>query len=135
MNNKLDVFSKFTLFGVVGRDQVKNDLPVVQALVRDGVVRKAYKKGRVFYELTGQAVSLLEEYRHKLLAEVRLSSQLYPRRHSFYTALLEDVRFLDTSSPDARSFQFLGDWRLKETPLVSQLQLSQRRFYEKMGLA
>lgn len=107
---------------------------MVRALARDGVVRKACKKGRVFYELTEQAVSLLEGYRHKLLAEAQLNFQLYPRRYLFYTALLEDLRFLDTSNPDASSFQFLGDWRLKEPPLVSQLQLSQRRFYEKMGL-
>lgn len=134
INEKIKIFSKLTAFGVVSRSQVKNDLPLVRALMKEGLVKKAYKKGKVFYELTEQALPLLEDYRNKLLAEARLNYQLYPRRRRFYGSLLEDVRFLDDSKSEAEGFRFLGDWRLFETPLPAQLQLSQWRFYHEKGL-
>lgn len=135
MNYKLNVFAKFVAFGVVSRAEVKNNLPVVRALMKEGVVKKVYKKGKVFYELTEDAVPLLDVYRKMLLEQARLYYQLHPRRRPFYNALLEDVRFLDTSKADAQNFQFLGDWRLLEPPLLSQLQLAQWRFYQEMGFA
>ena len=103
--------------------------------MREGLVKKVYKKGKVFYELTEAALPLLDGYRKMLLEEAQLNYQLYPRRRSFYNALLEDVRFLDTFKPDAQNFQFLGDWRLHESPLPSQLQLAQWRFYQKENVA
>ncbi|MDP2600213.1 MAG: hypothetical protein Q8P84_05705 [Deltaproteobacteria bacterium] len=134
MNPKLRLFSKFASFGVVARGEVKNDLPLVRGLIKERLLKKVYKKGCVFYELTEKALPLLEEYRHKLLAEARLQYHLYPRRRQFYGPLLEDVRFLDDAAPDAEDFRFLGDWRLQEPPLPAQLELSQWRFYHERGL-
>lgn len=135
MNNQLNIFSKFVAFGVVTRAQVKNNLSQLSTLIRARLVKKVYKKGRVFYELTERAVPLLDNYRKKLLEEARLNYQLYPRRRPFYNALLEDVRFLNTSKADAHNFQFLGDWRLQEPPLLPQLQLAKWRLYQEMGLS
>lgn len=135
MSEKLNIFAKFVAFGVVSRAEVKNNLPMVRTLTKEGVVKKVYKKGKVFYELTAKSVPLLDTYRKKLLQEADLNYQLHPRRHAFYGALLEDVRFLDTSKAEAKIFQFLSDWRLQEPPVLSQLQLAQWRFYQEMGLA
>ena len=135
MNRKLSVFSKFGPFGVVSRSEVKNNLPVVRSLIREGFVKKVYKKGRVFYELTDQTLPMLDEFRNKLLAEARLNYHLSPRRRHFYGPLLDDVRFLDDSAPDAEDFRFLGDWRLQEPPLPAQLELAQWRYYQARGLA
>ena len=134
MNQKLRLFSKLASFGVVSRQEVKNDLPMVQSLMKEGYLKKAYKKRQVFYELTAKSLPLLEEYRHKLLAEARLNFHLFPRRRQFYGSLLEDVRFLDEWRLEAETFLFLGDWRLQEPPLPAQLKLSQWRFYHKKGL-
>lgn len=130
----MNLFSKFAPFGVVDRAQVKNDLSVVRSLIKEGLVRKAYKRGKVFYELTEKSLPLLEDYRKKLLAEARLNYRLFPRRRQFYGPLLEDVRFLDDSVSDAKDFRFLGDWRLQESPLPTQLELSKWRFYRERGL-
>ena len=130
-----DLFAKLAKLGVVPREQVKNNLKEATALVRHGLLKKVYRKKRVFYELTEDSLPLLNHFRLKLLAEAKLRLGLYPRRKNFYQALLEDVRFLDTSKKEAEDFLFLGDWRLNMPPVVSQLKLSQLRLYQEEGLA
>jgi hypothetical protein len=127
------LLKKFTSSGVLTRDRVKNDLKEVTSLVRHGLVKKVYKQKRVFYELTVEALSLLNHVRLELLEEAALCSKLYPRRKEFYLALLQDVRFFDTSKKEAKNFMFLGDWRLNMPPTQSQLELSQLRFYQEQG--
>ncbi|MDO8519372.1 MAG: hypothetical protein Q7T11_04340 [Deltaproteobacteria bacterium] len=125
---------KFAHFGVLPRAAVKNNLQEVRALVRHRLLRKTYKKGRVFYELTEHSLLALNSVRVQLLEEAKLRRQLYPRRQSMYQALLEDVRFLDTSKKESRDFLFLGDWRLGYEPVVPQLKLSQLRYYQERNL-
>ncbi|MDO8526498.1 MAG: hypothetical protein Q7T03_02285 [Deltaproteobacteria bacterium] len=127
-------FNKLTVFGVEARSRLKNDLVAINSLVKKGFVKKAYKKGSVFYELTEKALPLLDAYRCCLLELARLKNLLYPRRASLYKALLEDTRFVDTSAKEAKAFQFLGDWRLYQKPVRAQLLLSQYRFYQQRGL-
>ena len=122
---KLNTFEKLVAFGVVARSNVKNDLSSVRTLMRQGLVEKVFKKGRVFYALTYKALPILDHVRLQLLEEAKLRAKLYPRRRLLYQALLEDVRFLDTSKEEAERFRFLGDWRLNVSPTKSQLQLSQ----------
>lgn len=131
---KHNVFDKMRVFGVVPRSMVKNQLTAVAALCRAGVARKAYKRGRVFYELTEKALPALNAARLKLRAEAELRRQLYPRRTAFYSALLEDLRFFDTTKEEAAVFRFLGDWQLRHPPVKSQLQLAQWRYYAQQGL-
>lgn len=133
-NNKLRLLLKMTPFGVVTRDQVKNDLSAIKGMVRNGLVKKAYKRGKVFYELTQKAIPLLNGVRLKLQEEAKLKSLLHPRKQDFYRALLDDVRFLDTRKSEAKDFLFLGDWRLHHPPVLAQLLLSQLRFYQKRGV-
>jgi len=135
MNNKEKLLQKLSLFGVLSRDQVKNDLKTLASLARLKFLKKVYKKGRVFYELTEKALPALDCLRKKLLEEAKLKSHLNPRQRSFYKTLLEDVRFLDTSKEEASHFRFLGDWRLNQEPVLSQLQLAQFRFYQEKNLA
>ena len=125
---------KFAHFGVLSRGAVKNNLVEVRSLVRHRLLKKTYKKGRVFYELTERSLPVLDSVRVQLLEEAKLRRQLYPRRKSMYQALLEDVRFLDTSKKESQDFLFLGDWRLGYEPVVPQLKLSQLRFYQERNL-
>lgn len=131
---KSKVFKKLSLFGVVDRTQVKNDLRVVHGLMRKGLVQKVWKKGRVFYELTQSALPALEHRRVMLLAEAQLNRQLVARRSAVYDALVEDLRFLDPTAPESQPFQFLSDWRLTRSPTWAQLQLSQYRYYQQQGI-
>ncbi len=131
---KSNVFAKLTTSGVVARERVKNDLQPVGSLVRQQLLKKIYKKKRVFYELTEKSLPLLNHFRLQLLEEARLRFFLYPRRQEFYRALLEDVRFFDSSKEEAEEFCFLGDWRLNMPPTKSQLQLAQLRFYQDQGV-
>lgn len=135
MSQNRDLFTKFVKTGVLSREQVKNQLAAVQALMRGHFVRKAHKKGFVFYELTENALPLLDHYRKQLLEDVQLQRALHPRRSAFYDALLTDLRFFDTTKPEAKEFQFLGDWRLNNPPLPAQLHLAQLRYYQAKGLA
>ena len=130
-----DLFAKLAKLGVVPREQVKNNLKEATALVRHGLLKKVYRKKRVFYELTEDSRPLLNRFRLKLLEEARLRFSLCPRRKNFYRALLDDIRFLDTSKKEAKDFLFLGDWRLNMPPVSSQLKLSQFRLYQKEGIA
>ncbi len=93
-----------------------------------GFVQKAYKSGRLFYELTDKALPLLERQRIKLLEDARMQS-LIDERSTFFRALLEDVRFLDEKSPEAEDYIFLGDWQLTRPVVLSQLELAKLRFY------
>lgn len=130
-----DLFIKFVKTGVLPREQVKNQMVAVRALMRNKFVRKVHKKGYVFYELTEVTLPLLEHYRKQLFEGAQLQRALHPRRRSFYDALLTDLRFFDTTKPGAKQFQFLGDWRLNHPPLLAQLHLAQLRYYLSKGLA
>ncbi|MDO8493829.1 MAG: hypothetical protein Q7S68_00630 [Deltaproteobacteria bacterium] len=132
---RVNVFKRFAQFGAVAREKVKNDLKEVAYFVKLGFLKKAYKNRRVFYELTEKSLAVLDHLRLNLLEEAKLRLSLYPQRKKFYEALLNDVRFLDTTKDESKEFQFLGDWRLTMTPTKSQLRLSQFRFYQSQGLA
>jgi len=133
-NNFERVFRKLSAFGVLEREQVKNDLKVIRSLLRRGYVEKVYKKGRVFYELSERTLPWLDERRKILLHRARLKGYFHPRQSDLYRALIEDVRFLDITKKDVQEFQFLSDWRLNQRPVKSQLLLSQLRYYQKRGL-
>lgn len=129
-----NTFKKLSRLGVLPRADLKNELFMVNTLIRTGFVKKVHKKGFVFYELTEKSLDPLDDVRLSLLAEARLRSELAPRQRDIYRALLGDIRFLDTSIKEARDFCFLGDWRLARKPVRSQLLLAQFRFYNRMGL-
>lgn len=122
--------------GVASRDRVKSDKNAISALIRRGLVRKVWKRGRVFFELTEVALPALDVVRCLLREEAKLRAIVaHPRRRAWYQALLEDPRFLDVHHVEAAEFRFLGDWRLQRVPTKSQLQLAQFRFYQQQGLA
>lgn len=125
--------SKFLPYGTLHREQVKNELLMVQRLCRRGVLKKTFHRGKVFYELTPQAVPLLEHSRKILLEQAQLEAAL--SRSSFFRALLGDLRFLNEKDPLAKHFMFLGDWQLTKPVVPSQLELSKLRFYQSKGLA
>ena len=124
-NNLSRLFARFSRYGVLRREEVKNDLAALHSLVRAGLVQRAMKSGRVFYELTEQSLPLLEQQRRILLEELRLRSLLDPR----LVPLTDDVRFLDEQSPEADVFRLLGDWQLKRSVVASQLELAKLRFF------
>ena len=129
MNTSFEnILKRFARFGVVHREAVKNDHAALKHLINQGFARKAYRSGRVFYELTEKALPLLECQRRKLLEDARMHA-IIDERSAVHRALLDDVRFLNEKNPEARRFLFLGDWQLKEPVVYSQLQLSQLRFY------
>lgn len=121
-------------FGVLPRSAVRNDLGDLRYLLKNGVVRKVVRKGRVFYELTEKALPLLDDYRQVLLHKAALLNRLTPHA-KLYRALLEDLRFLDEKNPKAEEFRLLGDWHLMRPVVSSQLKLSQMRFYREQELA
>lgn len=126
--NMSGLFARFCRYGVLHRDDVKNDLPALKRLIREGLVNKVYRQGRVFYELTEKALPMVEIFRKIVLEEAHLRSLLDPRS-PFYSALIEDLRFLDEHSPEAESFIFLGDWQIKSPVVPAQLELAKLRFY------
>ena len=129
MNTSFEnILKRFARFGVVHREAVKNDQAALKHLISQGFARKAYRSGRVFYELTEKALPLLECQRRKLLEDARMHA-IIDERSAIHRALLDDVRFLNEKNPEARRFLFLGDWQLKKPVVYSQLQLSQLRFY------
>lgn len=128
------LLQKFAQYGVLSRSDTKNYSKQLTALRNAQLVTKVRKRGRVFYELTAQALSALEACRMQLRNEARLRQWLYPRRRHWYEALLTNPRFLNTRSDEAADFLFLGDWRLAEPTTESQLQLAQFRYYEQLGL-
>lgn len=128
------LFNKMSHFGVLPRSAVRNDLGDLRYLLKNGVVRKVVRKGRVFYELTEKALPLLDDYRQVLLHKAALLNRLTPHA-KLYRALLEDLRFLDEKNPKAEEFRLLGDWHLMRPVVSSQLKLSQMRFYREQELA
>ncbi|EKD42556.1 MAG: hypothetical protein ACD_73C00107G0001 [uncultured bacterium] len=134
MNNILNsLLAKFSKYGVLHRDVVRQDQTSLKRFLNLGFSQKIYQRGQVFYELTQKALPLLENYRKILLEEASLMALLCPWS-KVYTALLDDVRFLDSENPKAQDFLFLGDWQLKRPVVASQLELSKYRYYEKRGL-
>ena len=125
----LRLVARFARYGVLHREAVKNDLTTLNKLVRNELVQKTYKSGRVFYELTEKALPLLEHQRKKLLEEVQMKA-LLETRGTFYSSLLNDVRFLDEKKPEAKEFLFLGDWQLVRPVVTPQLELAKLRFYK-----
>jgi len=119
------LFARFSRYGVLRREEVKNDLAALQKLVRAGFVQKAMKSGRVFYELTEKSLPLLEQQRRVLMEELRLRSLLDPR----LVLLTEDIRFLDEQSAEADTFRLLGDWQLTRPVVAAELELAKLRFY------
>jgi len=123
-----NILKRFARFGVVHREAVKNDHAALKHLINQGFARKAYRSGRVFYELTEKALPLLECQRRKLLEDARMHA-LIDERSAVHRALLDDVRFLNEKNSEAQKYIFLGDWQLKKPVVKSQLLLSQLRFY------
>lgn len=127
------LLADFSRNGVLHRDKVKNNLGGLRKLVWTSLVRKVYKKGKVFFELTERALPLLDLQRKKLVEEARMRA-LVESRSPFYASLLEDLRFFDEKKPMARDFLLLGDWQLLRPVVASQLELSKLRYYQKEGL-
>lgn len=128
------LFNKMSRWGVLSRAEAKNDLLALRSLLKNNVIRRVVRKGRIFYELTEKAIPLLEERRHVLLHEAALLKHLVPHG-KFYRALLEDLRFLDEKHPRAGHFRLLGDWHLLRPVVSSQLTLAQMRYYREQGLS
>ena len=126
------LLDKMFQFGVLSRDSVRNNSLELTDLLRKKFVRKVFKKGRVFYELSEKALSLVEEHRHILLHRSKLLLQLQPHA-KFYRALLGELRFLDEKHPQAGDYQLLGDWQLTRPAVPSQLELSKLRYYQSQG--
>lgn len=126
--NYSSLIRKFARHGVLHREMVKNDKAALLKLVGCGFVRKTYNAGRVFYEFTEKALPLLEHQRKTLLEEAQMGIVL-EKKNSFYSALVHDIRFLDTKRPEAEEFLFLGDWHLTRSVVPAQLELAQLRFY------
>lgn len=127
------ILEKLLHFGVVSRDQVRNDHTLLRRFLRFGFVKKVSKRGRVFYELTNKALPLMDDYRQILLQNARIRQRLAPQS-KFYQALLEDIRFLDEYHPEAEDFRLLGDWQLKRPIVESQIELAKQRYYYSQGL-
>ncbi len=123
-----NIMRRFACYGVLHREAVKNDRTALGQLIRRGFAQKAYRSGRLFYELTEKALPLLECQRIKLLEDAQMHL-LIEDGSAFFRALFDDVRFLDETSPEAQDFIFLGDWQLRRPVVPSQLLLSQLRFY------
>ena len=124
---------KFSNFGVLPREAVRNDASALRFLLRNDFVHKVYQKGRVYYELTAKALPLLEDYRQILLHQASLHYRLTPQSQ-FYRALLGDLRFLNEQHPLAEAYRLLGDWHLTRPVVASQLKLSQMRYYRNQGV-
>lgn len=123
-----NLLRKLTKFGVVHREEVKHFAPHLQGLVKRKLLRKVYRRGKVYYEFTDQSLPFLEDYRQGLYSRVKNLREGFPRR-KVYSALLGDLRFLDESDPVAEDFRFLGDWQLKEPVVPSQLALAKARYF------
>lgn len=131
--NDLNLLKKLSRFGVLHRNDLKNDLALLKKFLRRGWAVPVFKKGRVYYQLTEKSLALLEEYRQELWHQAKLGHLLYPNSNA-YRALVEDLRFLDEKHPVAREFLFLGDWQLKRPVVPSQLALAQYRYFQKQGV-
>jgi len=124
----LGLITKFARFGVLHREDVKNNLKSVMWFIHRGYIQKVHRNGRIFYELTAKATPLLEHHRKKLLEEIQMLT-LIDKERGQATALVTNVRFFDETKPGADSFLFLGDFLLTRPVVQSQLELSKLRFY------
>lgn len=129
-NDSLNLFSRFGAWGVLHRDQTKNERKALGRFLRKGYVTKVYRKKKVFYQLTEKALPLLEWYRQQLVCRARLEQAFKGRTSRLYSALLGDLRFMDESTKEAAFYRFLGDWQLLRPVNKYGLSLSQERFYE-----
>ncbi|MBF0492170.1 MAG: hypothetical protein HQM15_05265 [Deltaproteobacteria bacterium] len=132
-SSDLNILEKLSLSGVVHRDEVKNYGRELKKLIKSGFVKGAWKKGYVYYELTQKSLPLLEERRQQLWHLAKLKHLLSPSSQ-VYWALVEDIRFLNVKHPEAKKFQFLGDWQLKRPCVSGQLTLAQYRYYREKKL-
>ena len=126
----MNLFKKLSQNGVLPRQEVRNELAHVRRWQRLGYVKKVFRKGRVYFELTEKALPLLETYRQGLLAKAQVEAQLNPQSNQL-KALLHDLRFLDPKSKVAKKYQLLGDWQLCYPVQANHLKLAKLRFYER----
>lgn len=136
MNKSIfNIIGKLCTYGVVERKSVRNEMDIIISMIRRGYVKKIYKRGFVFYELSEKALPLIDSYRLYLKVLAKFGMHFDPRNRTTYKALLEDVRFLKTETKLSRKFLFLGDWQLTRETVFAQLLLSKHRYYIKKGLA
>ena len=129
--NYLNV-NPFTLLarhGVLHRGEFTNCRPSLQRLLKKRYVKKAHLHGKVYYQLTENALPLLDDYRNKQLYSVLIQTKLQPRAR-VYQAMLGDLRFLDEKNAEAQKYMFLGDWQLRRKVTAAQLELAQQRYFE-----
>jgi len=126
--NIIKIIRLLSRFGVVHREEVKNDLDVIHRFLNLGLIRKVHRNRKVFYELTEKALPLLEAWRKAVYEEAKIVAAVH-KPPSVYHALIGDVRFIDERHPAARAFQFLGDWQLSRPVVSSQIKLAQLRYY------
>lgn len=131
--NKYKLFRQLARQGVLHRNEVQGYEAALACLQRAGLVVRVPKRRRVYYELTPRALEQVEKYRQQLVKELETRAALFPRS-KVYQALLEDIRFLNKTKPEAQEFILLGDWQLTLPVRKNQLRLAQYRFYEKRGL-
>lgn len=127
------LLEKFFHLGVLSRDEVRNDLFPLRDLLHKKFIRRVSKKGRVFYELTEKAMSLVEEHRQVLLHKAKLLAQVQPHA-KLYRALLGELRLLNEKNLGADDYRLLGDWQLTRPTVPSQLALAKLRYYQEQGL-
>lgn len=126
-------FNLLARHGISPQYELKNYSEAFKLFLKKGFVQKWWIGKNVFLALTPKALPLLEHYRLLLLHFIAIKAFLHPRS-TLYDALLNDLRFLDTTQKEAREFLFLGDWQLHRKPTLIQLQLSQQRYLnEKMN--
>lgn len=130
VNETLRIFGLLARNGVVHRDEVKNNISVIERFVYHGLVRKVCRSKKVFYELTVKALPILESRRKALLEDIRTLADLH-KPPSIYHVILDDVRFLDEQHEAAEQFKFLGDWQFQRPVVPSQIELAKLRYYQK----
>lgn len=130
LNGTLKIIDLLAQNGVVHRDEIKNNIGVIERLVYHGLVRKVCRNKKVFYELTVKALPILESRRKALLEDIRTLASLH-KPPSIYHVILDDVRFLDEQHEAAEQFKFLGDWQFQRSVVPSQLELAKLRYYQK----
>jgi hypothetical protein len=125
-----NLLRKLVKYGVAHREELKHYSRPLDGLLKKKWVEKLYQRGKVFYAFTPAALPFLEDYRQRLVSELKALSQVFPRK-KVYVALLGDLRFLDETAPVAEAYRFLSDWQLNQRVVPSQLALSKARFFER----
>jgi hypothetical protein len=128
-----NLLNKLVKFGVIHREEVKHSMPQLKRLLNKRYLRKTNRNGKVFYELTEDALAFLDNYRQSLLLELKNLNEVYPRNKVYFSLLNGDLRFLDESAPEAEEFRFLSDWQLSYPVGKSQLALSKARYFENLS--